>query len=170
MTAVAVRQEGLEPLRTALLERASREAEELVGAAEAEGRRAITTAQRQVEDLVETARELGHTEGTDLRALELAAARRRGRARTLATQRDLYEEIRQAARHTVLEIVGQDRSRRRLAAVLRARLGGSAAVHDTPDGGLMAVAEDGRTIDASVGSLADAALERLDLGQLWTTR
>ncbi len=39
---------------------------------------------------------------------------------------------------------------------------------DTDDGGLLARAPDGRTIDASVGVLVDRALAELDLEQLWT--
>jgi hypothetical protein len=47
-------------------------------------------------------------------------------------------------------------------------LGGFASVSDTEDGGLFAQAPDGRSIDASIGTLVDSALADLDLEPLWT--
>jgi hypothetical protein len=41
-------------------------------------------------------------------------------------------------------------------------------VSDTDDGGLFAQAPDGRSIDASIGTLVDSALADLDLEPLWT--
>jgi vacuolar-type H+-ATPase subunit E/Vma4 len=170
MTATTTSGVGLEPLRAALVERATREADELVRAAEAQGRASLSEARREVDAAIETAREQGRTEGRELLAAELFAARRRGRARLLAEQRGVYDEIREAARHTVLGVLDEAGNRRRLAALLTARLGGAAEVHTTPDGGLAAVSPEGRTVDGSVGALADLAMGQLDLARLWSPR
>jgi hypothetical protein len=57
-----------------------------------------------------------------------------------------------------------------MVAVLRTRLGDVVTVSDTADGGLRAIATDGRTVDASVGTLADTILATVDLEPLWSDR
>ena len=168
MTTTEAPTTGLEPVRAALLRRSRDAAAVLVKAAEDEGRIAVADAERQAAAVVEAARQLGLTEGADLLAADLAAARRRARARVLAEQRGLFEEVRRQARHTVLEVVNRPGNRARLTERLRATLGDTAVVEDTADGGLSAHTPDGRSVDASIGALADSALDQLDMGALWT--
>jgi hypothetical protein len=160
---------GLGPLVADLLDGARADSSELVRAAEAEGRDALRDAGAQVEAALVLARGQGAAEGAAQAAAELAGARRQARARILAAQADLYQEVRRAARDGVRALLEEDGNRRKLGLVLRARLGARCRLADTADGGLLGVAEDGRTIDASVASLADAAVEQLDLGELWTS-
>ena len=67
-------------------------------------------------------------------------------------------------------LLREPESRRLLAAALRHALGDVASVSDTEDGGLFAQAPDGRSIDASIGTLVDGALADLDLEGLWRSR
>jgi vacuolar-type H+-ATPase subunit E/Vma4 len=168
VTTLAAPRTALEPLFEAHRQRAQREAEDLLRAAEDEGREALEEARRQVESAVETAREQGRAEGADLAAAELAAVRRTARARLLSAQAAVHAEVGRAARQAVAEVLDRPGQRRRLETVLRTRLGSPAVVRPTSDGGLEAVSEDGRTICASVAVLADSAVDELDLGELWS--
>ena len=168
MTTSAPAPPGLAPLVADLLDRARRDASQLESAAEAEGRAVLADTQLTVETQLHAARQRGAAEGAAQVAAQVSAARRRARARVLAAQSELYGDIRQAARDAVRALLEEDGNMGRLAALLRARLGGSAELTATLDGGLLATAPDGRTVDASVTSLADSAVEQLDLGELWT--
>ena len=167
MTTLMAPPTGLEPVRAALLSRSAHEADELVRSAEDEGAKELAAAQRQVAAIVDAAREQGHAEGAAVRAAQLSAARRQARAQVMAAQRSLFEELRRQARHTVLEVLERPGNRARLADVLRATLGDSTTVGDTADGGVWARSSDDRSVDASIGSLADRILDVLDLGELW---
>jgi hypothetical protein len=160
---------ALEPLAAALLRRAGEQASQLVGAAEQEGVAAIGDTRRAVDATVQAAAEQGRAEGSERVASDLAAARRRGRARLLQAQSAAQEEVRRAARKAVRELLDAPGNRDRLAAVLRDALGDAAQVRPTPDGGLQAVSGDGRALDASVAALAGRAVDELDLEALWTT-
>jgi vacuolar-type H+-ATPase subunit E/Vma4 len=169
VTTLAGSRTALEPLVEALLHRARLEAAELVLAAEDDGREAREAARRQVEATVRTAVERGRSEGEAVAAAELAGARRRSRARLLAAQSATHAEVGEAARQVVSEVLDRPGRREQLEAVLRSRLGGTATIHPTADGGLEAVSDDGRSISASVATLAASALDQLDLGEMWTT-
>jgi vacuolar-type H+-ATPase subunit E/Vma4 len=169
VTTLAAPRAALEPLVEELLRRARHEAAGLVQEAEDEGRAARESARRQVEEEVRTATERGRAEGDALAEAELAGARRRSRARLLAAQAATHEEVGAAARRVVSEVLDRPGRRRRLEDLLRARLGESATVRPTADGGLEAVSDDGRSISASVAALAESAVDQLDLGELWTT-
>lgn len=159
---------GLAPLQSALVARARAEADRVVSAAEAEGRAALATAQTQADTLLADARQQGQADGADVLAAERAAARRAARSGLLAAQRGVYDELVRQARHTVRTLLDQPGNRSRLESALQRRLGDFAEVVDAPDGGLLARAADGRTIDASVAALVDSALGTLDLEELWT--
>lgn len=169
MTALATSRSALAPLVESLVQRARLEAADLVRAAQDEGREARAEARRQVEEAVRAAAERGRAEGEELVAAELARARRRSRAQLLAAQAECHEEVAEAARQVVLEVLGLPGRRNRLEALLRSLVGGSATIRPTADGGLEAVSDDGRTIRASVAALAAGAVDTLDLGELWTT-
>jgi hypothetical protein len=68
----------------------------------------------------------------------------------------------------VHELLREPGNRSLLSAAVQRGLGGFASVSDTDDGGLFAQAPDGRSIDASIGTLVDSALADLDLEPLWT--
>jgi hypothetical protein len=170
MTTLTRSRVGLGPLRTALEARATKEAERLVAVAEAEGSEAVAAARRRADAMLQEARDQGRRDGEELVEVELATARRRARARVLAEQGSAYQRLRALGRHTVRAVLDEPEDCARMVAVLRARLGDAAAVSDTADGGLRAIATDGRTVDASVGTLADAVLATLDLEPLWSDR
>lgn len=159
---------GLAPLQAALVTRARAEAGAMVSAAEAEGQAALATAQAQADTLLADARRQGEADGADVLAAERAAARRAARSGLLAAQRGVYDELVRQARHTVRTLLDQPGNRSRLESALRRRLGDSVEVVGAPDGGLLARAADGRTIDASVAAVADSALDTVDLEELWT--
>ena len=169
MTTLTAPRSALTPLADELERRARREAAELVRAAQDDGREARAAARRQVDEAVRAAAERGRAEGDTLAAAELARARRRARTRLLTTQASIHEEVGEVARRVVAEVLDRPGRRQRLEILLRGRLGESATVRPTADGGLEAVSQDGRTISASVAALAASALDQLDLGELWTT-
>lgn len=158
---------ALEPLREALLANARTEAGQLLRAAEESGRQEISAAEDEVATLLARARAQGEADGAALRRVDEAAARSAARARLLAAQLAAYEELRRRSREAVRALLREPGIRDRLAGALRQTLG-DADVSDTDDGGLFARAPDGRSVDASVAALVDAALADLDLEQLWT--
>ena len=157
MTTVTVPRSALEPLVEELLRRAHLEADELVRAAQEEGRAAREAARRQVEDTVRTAAERGRAEGDTLAAAELARARRRSRARLLTAQATAHEEVGGAARRVVSEVLDRPGRRQLLEALLRSRLGESATVRSTADGGLEAVGGPRRAHAPSLGARGPSA-------------
>ena len=171
MTDLAQRQsQALEPLRGALLARARAEADRLRAAAQADGERTVAQARGEAEALLADARTRGEAEGAELLAAEQTAARRSARAALLGAQRAAYEDLRSRAAQGVRALLREPENRRLLAAALRHALGDVASVSDTEDGGLFAQAPDGRSIDASIGTLVDGALADLDLEGLWRSR
>jgi hypothetical protein len=159
---------GLQPLRDALLDRAQAQADLLRQQAESDGRKAIAAARREVASLLGAARTQGETEGEEQRAAEEAAARRARRTALLGGQRTAYHLLCARAGQAVRALVQEPTNRKLLADLLRYELGGRALVTDTDDGGLTALAPDGRRIEASVGVLVDRALRDLDVEPLWT--
>jgi vacuolar-type H+-ATPase subunit E/Vma4 len=171
MTDLAQRQsQALEPLRGALLARARAEADGLRAAAQADGERTVARGRGEAEALLADARMRGEAEGAELLAAEQTAARRSARAALLGAQRAAYEDLRSKAAQGVRSLLREPENRRLLAAALRHALGDVASVSDTEDGGLFAQAPDGRSIDASIGTLVDGALADLDLEGLWRSR
>jgi vacuolar-type H+-ATPase subunit E/Vma4 len=159
---------ALEPLREALLANAHAEADRLRRGAREDGAQAVVAAEQEVVAMVAQARARGEEDGAELRRADQARVRSAARAELLAARSATYDELRRRARTEVRELLEQPGERELLARALRDRLGGGAAMSDTDDGGLVARAPDGRTIDASVGVLVDRALAGLDLEQLWT--
>ena len=171
MTELAQRQSrALEPLRGALLARAHAEADRLRAAARADGGRTVAQARDEAEALLADARTRGEAEGAELLAAEQTAARRSARAALLGAQRAAYEDLRSGAAQGVRALLREPENRRLLGEALRHALGDVASVSDTEDGGLFAQAPDGRSIDASIGTLVDGALADLDLEGLWRSR
>lgn len=169
MTEVVREQESaLDPLRRALLANARAEADQVLRTAKEAGRQSVSAAQDDVAEQLARARAQGEADGAALLRADEAAARSAARSALLAAQRTAYDELEQRSREAVRALLREPGNRQRLASALRARLGEVAEVSDTDDGGLLARAPDGRTLDASVAALVDTALADLDLEQLWT--
>lgn len=166
-TAIDLDRDPLEPLRSALLLHARREADQFRAAAESEGRAALAAAEAEAAAMVERARQQGESDARALQAHERAKQRRAHRAVVLQAERAAYDELGRLSRSAVRNLLDEADNRQLLALVLTRRLGADARVHDLPDGGLHAEDSDGRTIDASVDAMVDSALSRLDVARLW---
>lgn len=159
----------LRPLHAALLATARDDAERTVRAAETAAVERLAEGRTRADGLLAEARARGEAEAATMVAAEAAAAQRAARRVVLTAQREVYDRLRTAAGAAVRDLLADDASRARLAAMLRSRLGGDAEVVPTPDGGLRATAPDGRAVDASVVTLVDLALDTLDGEALWST-
>jgi vacuolar-type H+-ATPase subunit H len=158
---------GLAPLQASLLALAHAQADALVETARADGDAAVTRARDHVGALLSEARRQGEADGSDVLAAERTQARRATRGARFGAERAVYDELLELARHTVADLLDRPGNRDRLAAALRSRLGGDAQVTESRDGGLLARAREGRTIDASAAALAASAVGALDLEPLW---
>ena len=158
---------ALEPLRAALLARATTEADRLRADAEAEARRRVDAARREAGQLVADARTRGAVEAGWILAAEDASARRAARAVVLTAQREAWEHLREESRAAVRALLRDPAVRARLAARLTERLPG-ATIHDLADGGLSAQTTDGRSVDASVEALVERALPVIEGERLWS--
>jgi hypothetical protein len=161
-------QQALDPLRTALLGAARAEAEQLRRSAAQEGEALVGRAQEQAARVLDAAGAEGEAEGRELAARAALLAEQRARAVVLQAQHAAYRQLVVAAGRAVARALREPDRRTALTCALRRRLGGEAEVGDTADGGLWAQAPDGRTVDASVGTLVARAMEGLDLEQLWS--
>jgi vacuolar-type H+-ATPase subunit E/Vma4 len=158
---------ALEPLRAALMSRARAEADQVRADAEADGRQLLTAAREEAEALLAKARTQGEMDAGAIFASEMDRARRSARGVVLAEQRASYNELRPRALRAVRGLVADPARRARLTTLLRGQLGEQAAIREHPDGGIVAVTPDGRSVDASIEKLVDIAVADLDLEGLW---
>lgn len=170
MTDAEERTQALQPLTVALLARARADADGERAAAELEGEQALATATRRAGDLLARAQALGEADAAELLAADRAQARRAARGLVLAAERAAYDELRRRSCAAVAVLLADPERQRRLALIVRDRLGDGATVRNHPAGGVVAESPDGRRIDASVDALVDAALAGMDLGQLWAAK
>jgi len=164
------RRAALEPLRAALITRAHAEASRIREDADAAAQQVIAAARDEAAAVLARARADGEAEAAALLEAEAARSRQVARSLVLAARRATYDEARVRARSAVRALLADGQRRARLAAALRARLGGVGAVRDHPDGGLVAETGDGRSIDASAGALVDTVISAKDVEQLWASR
>jgi hypothetical protein len=162
-------QSSLQPLRTALLERAQQEADDIRARAQQDGRRLLASARDDAAQSVTRARAQGRADASALLAVERARRRRQARAIVLGAQRAVYDELRQQARVLIRGLLDDPARRAQLASRLRDELGAESTVQDHPGGGLVASTPDGRSADAGVDTMVDDAIVGLDLEQLWAT-
>ena len=172
MTVLAAPPEGtatvaLEPLRAALLARATAEAAQVRADAEEDARRRLDDARHEADRLVADARERGAADAGWVLAVEETTLRRSARGVVLAAQRDAWERLRRESRVAVRVLLQEPEVRDGLAELLRTRLPGC-SVRDTEDGGLVAETDDGRSVDASVEALVDRVLPGMDGERLWS--
>jgi hypothetical protein len=149
---------ALHPVREALLARARADARAQLEEADRDAECAVDEARAQVGQLRADARRGGAADAQQVRAVELAGARRRARAQVLAAQREAYETLRRQVREALLAAVPPERLAAALAARARAVLGPGARIRERPDGGVIGV-EAGRQVDCSVDALVDRALD-----------
>jgi hypothetical protein len=161
-------QQALDPLREALVQAARDEAERLRRSAAQEGRAAVAHAREQAAQVLAAAAADGEAEGRELAALATAGAEQRARTALLEARHAAYAQLVDASERAVAASLRQPARRTALRRALQTRLGGEVTVLDTADGGLRAVALDGRAVDASVAALVARALEDLDLEGLWS--
>jgi hypothetical protein len=164
---IPTERDPLQPLRSALLQQARRDADLLRATAANEERQAVAAAEEEAAALVARARVQGQSDARDVQTHERARQRRAQRAVVLEAERAAYDQLIRLSRSAVRELLADGDNRTRLALVLSSRLGVGAQVHDLPDGGLLAEDDEGRSIDASVAGLVDSAVSQLDVTRLW---
>lgn len=164
--------EALEPVRTALLDRARADADATGRRAAAEAATALGQARARAAEIVAAARADGRRDAETVRARDASRADREARETVLRAQREAYDRLRRDALSRVCALRDDpgypallDRLRDRAAAAL----GNGAVVHEHPDGGIVAEAA-GRRLDLSLPALADRAVDDLgaEVTRLWT--
>jgi len=166
-------EDPLQPLRSALLAAAERDAQVEVAAAEEEHRRLLAEARSEAGRLRAQARAEGERDAEQLRVEQRARARRRARATVLAEQRraldDLHREVANRLSRLWTDPATRDAIRDRLVATARADLGAQVSVHDLPEGGVVAAADHVRAT-YRLTDLADQVIASTgsELAGLWT--
>lgn len=163
--------DALAPLTAALLDRAQRQAAELLADADRDAEAAVARARTQAEDQIAAARAKGEADAADVLAAERARAEREARAMVLAAQQAAHQRVRQAAREAISGL-RDDAAYPQLLAALRDRarheLGPGAAIVELPSGGIRASSGD-RRVEFALDGLADDLLDAVgsDITELW---
>jgi hypothetical protein len=164
MTALAERQQdALEPVRAAMLRRATAEAEAIVATARRDAAALLTAARRDAEATLGRARADGIAQAAPLAAAERGRGRREARETLLAAERGIRDEAEDRIRAAVLAVrdqPGYAELRDRLAGLCRAAAGPGAEVTEHPAGGVVARAP-GVLVDCSLPRLADVVIGKL---------
>ncbi|MFF8941511.1 hypothetical protein ACF1A5_04345 [Streptomyces sp. NPDC014864] len=171
MTAPRVRaDDGLEPVREALLAEACEARAVAVARARTEARATLEAAGARADAILTRARAAGRRDGVAAAARELVHARQDAARARLAARREAYEEFRRQVADGVRTAAG-DRDGLLDALTRRARdtLGADAVVRPGADGGIVAEAP-GRRLDLTPAALAERALDRFGsrVQELWT--
>jgi hypothetical protein len=167
VTDVTAQPAALEPLRAALIARATADADQVRAASEEEGMHAVTAAREQASALLAQARAQGEADAAALLGAERARVRRAARAVVLQAQHAVYRELLRQASAAVRELLGDPARRDRLEAAVRGELGEPAVIRQLPGGGVAGETPGGNVIDASVEALVEMVIAGLDLEQLW---
>ena len=154
---------ALQPLRTALLAAAHRDADDVLATARSAADTAEARACAAAEEFVTSAERDGRVDAERMSTRDDARVRRQVRAIVLAAQRDVYVELRQRTRLATRALRGDP-----LYCVLRTQLetrarklaGHDCAIAEVPDGGLVATGP-GRVVRMTLDDLADWALDGL---------
>ncbi len=161
----------LAPLVTALIERAKRDAAEVLAAADSDAGATLAGARAEADAVLADARATGASDAAEVLATERGRAQREARAVLLAAQEEAHEHVRQAARDAV-SALRDDPVHPRLLTALRERatreLGPGTSIVELPRGGLLASLGD-RRVEFSLDGLADDLLDSIggDLAELW---
>lgn len=163
MTLAAEQQAALEPVRAAMLRRATAEAQAITATAHQRATALLAAARHDGEAALRRARADGMALAAPLAAGERARARRTARAALLAVERSIRTEAESRIRAAILSLPGQPgygELRDRLAALARAAAGPGAVVRDHPGGGVIAHAP-GVLVDCSLPRLAERLIDAL---------
>jgi len=163
MTLAAEQQAALEPVRAAMLHRATAEAEALVAAARQDAAALLAQARRDAEAELTQARADGAAQAAPLAVAERNRGHREAREALLAAGRAIRDEAERRIRAAVLGLHGEPGYgdlRDRLAGLARAAAGPDAVLSEHPAGGVVA-----RTpsvlVDCSLPRLADLVIGQL---------
>lgn len=159
---------ALEPVRAALLRRATTEAERECAEAQRQANAALAEARARARSILDDAEARGRADAETLLHFERTRARQAAREVVLHAQREVYEELRRRVVDEVTRLRADPGLRQRLAARVRAVLGAEAEVIDAPDGGVIGQAAQ-RRLDLSLQTVASRAVEELgaEVRQLW---
>ncbi|MFJ8200786.1 hypothetical protein [Streptomyces sp. NPDC096152] len=171
MTAPRARaDDGLEPVREALLAEAREAREVALARARTEAQATLEAARARADAILTRARADGRRDGVAAAARELVHARHDAARARLAARREAYEEFRRQVADGVRTAAG-DRDDLLDALTRRARdtLGADAVVRPGADGGIVAEVP-GRRLDLTPAALAGRALDRFGsrVQELWT--
>jgi len=160
----------LAPLVSALLDRATRDADAVLARADAEADETLARARAQADEILAEARARGARDAEAVLAAERSRAEREARAVVLAAQSRVHESARRAVRAAVATLQ-DDPAYPDLLAVLRTRaehdLGPDARITELPEGGIEAVAG-GRRLEFSLAGLADDLMDEVGgVEELW---
>lgn len=164
--------DALQPVRTALLRRASDDAARTVAEARNDADSDTATARARVDADLQRVAADAEAQALAEQTLTRTEARRDARAVELAARREAYDEFRRRVTSGVIALC-QDPAypdvRDRLIAQARRTLGRDATIAEHPDGGVIAVTP-GRRLDLSFPAIADRAV--VDAGtkvaELWS--
>jgi vacuolar-type H+-ATPase subunit E/Vma4 len=156
----------VEPARRSLLERARADADRLLDEADERAAGIVAQADADGEALVARARAEGEAAASLEGAQEQAQAHRAARSAVLGARRELFDELRRAAREAVLELRNDPALLDRLEAAARDQLGDGAVI--TREGGIRAI-DGARSVDYTLEALAERALAELgaEVERLW---
>ena len=163
----------LQPLRTALLADAQATADALLEDVVRESRGDTRDARAEADAMVARARASAQAQTQADARRELAAARRDASLAVLQARRAAYELLRRDVISAALELRNDARYPSlldRLEGRVRATLGGDARIErDPPDAAASSGAATARTVDATLPTLAEQALEDLgvEIESLW---
>jgi len=156
---------NLGPLRDDALAQARADAAAALAEADSRAAAALAATRERGDELVRRARADGAAAAAIAGAHDEAQARRTARALVLAAERELYEELCRRADEEVFALRDGDAYRtllEELSATARRQLGAGARLDVDPDGlGGVRGSSNGRSVDYTLPSIVDRALERL---------
>jgi vacuolar-type H+-ATPase subunit E/Vma4 len=172
MTLLAEQQAALQPVRAAMLRRATAEAEAIIATARRDAAALLGAARRDAEAALGQARADGIAQAAPLAAAELSRGRHAARETLLEAERGIGDEVARRIRAAVLGLRGEPGYRElrdRLTGLCRAAAGPGAQVTEHPAGGVVANAP-GVLVDCSLPRLADLVIGQLgpQIGELCT--
>lgn len=164
MTLAGRQQAALEPVRAAMLHRATQEAAVVVASARDAAAVTIAQAERDADALVAQASADGAAQAAPVAMAELSRARQAARSVTLGADLAIRNEVVRRMKAAVLALRDRPdypRLLERLSVLAASGAGPGAVVSAHPDGGVVATSG-GVTVNCSLPRLADRAVAALD--------
>lgn len=164
MSAQSIQDAALAPVRDAMLQQASEQAEQVIGQARAAAEATVARARGAARDALEAARASGAEQGQPVAAAELSRGMRTARSIELAAALATHDQIAARIRQAVLALhddADYPELRSRLSARAAQAAGPGARITEHPQGGVIARAA-AIVVDCSLPRLADRAIAALD--------